>query len=72
MPIYEYRCQDCDRVFENLSRTYVDGGRAVACPGCSGERTSKLLSLFAAPNASTSQEFSCGMGDNCCGGGCAD
>ncbi|MHB8573587.1 MAG: FmdB family zinc ribbon protein [Candidatus Dormibacteria bacterium] len=72
MPVYEYRCLDCDRVFENLSRTLDDGGPAAACPGCAGTKTTKLLSVFASPSGAGAREFACGMGDQCCGGGCAD
>ncbi len=31
MPIYEYHCPDCDRVFEELVKGQPD---SVICPGC--------------------------------------
>jgi putative FmdB family regulatory protein len=40
MPIFEYRCGDCERQFE----TIVTSGRAVECPGCHGANLTKLLS----------------------------
>jgi putative FmdB family regulatory protein len=35
MPIYEYRCQDCDKVFEKIERSFDE--HAEACPACGGE-----------------------------------
>ncbi|MDQ7830191.1 MAG: zinc ribbon domain-containing protein [Desulfovibrionaceae bacterium] len=35
MPIYEYRCQDCDKVFEKIERSFDE--HAEACPVCGGE-----------------------------------
>ena len=60
MPIYEYRCRGCDKVFEELVQT---AGESVACPACAGSDVERLLSVFssrgdAKPTAET-------------GGGCA-
>ncbi|NDY55763.1 zinc ribbon domain-containing protein [Desulfovibrio sulfodismutans] len=35
MPIYEYRCQDCDKVFEKIQRGFEE--RTEACPACGGD-----------------------------------
>jgi len=35
MPIYEYRCQDCDKVFEKIQSGFDE--RTEACPACGGE-----------------------------------
>lgn len=44
MPIYEYRCLDCDTRFEQI----VLGTRNdVECPSCSGDRFEQLFSSFA-------------------------
>jgi putative FmdB family regulatory protein len=40
MPIYEYRCRNCDTDFEVLVRD----DRAVACPNCGSSSVDKLLS----------------------------
>ncbi len=42
MPIYEYRCRDCDTEFEVLVR----GTDPVVCPHC---RSSSLQKLLSAP-----------------------
>jgi len=49
MPLYEYRCQDCDRTFERLVRR---GEAVVSCPHCGGERVERLFSVFARPGGS--------------------
>ncbi len=46
MPIYEYRCADCDRSFEILMRSGHDDD--AECPHCSGRRLERELSTFAA------------------------
>lgn len=43
MPIYEYRCRDCDMRFER----FVSGKNRIACPECESARVDRLLSVFA-------------------------
>ena len=45
MPLYEYRCAPCDRIFETLIRSSGDQPR---CPECSSVDVEKLLSVPAA------------------------
>ncbi|MBW2000648.1 MAG: zinc ribbon domain-containing protein [Deltaproteobacteria bacterium] len=45
MPIYEYRCNKCDRVFEHLVFS-SDGDEKPECPACGEKDTSKLMSTF--------------------------
>jgi putative FmdB family regulatory protein len=45
MPIYEYRCDPCDRSFETLIRSDRDVAR---CPNCGSLDVSKQLSVPAA------------------------
>lgn len=40
MPIFEYRCTDCDREFE----AFVTAARTAECPACHGANLVKLLS----------------------------
>jgi putative FmdB family regulatory protein len=44
MPLYEYRCLDCDEKFERYVRAWGD---AVVCPACESGSVDKLLSTFA-------------------------
>ena len=43
MPIYDYRCHECDKTFELLVRPSI----APVCPSCGSEQLEKLLSLTA-------------------------
>jgi putative FmdB family regulatory protein len=78
MPLYEYRCLECQHEFEAL----VPAGRADAatCPECGVEDVRRLLSMFAAPRGGqTGAAWDAGTaigGDGasaaggCCGGAC--
>jgi putative FmdB family regulatory protein len=70
MPIYTYRCAACDAEFEQLVRSDT----TVACPGCSGRKLERLMSLTAPPSSGGKPaDFSRlgpPPGGGCCGGGC--
>ena len=51
MPIYEYRCNQCDRAFEELIIRRSDEGE-VKCPKCGSRRVGRLMSRPAAPRTS--------------------
>lgn len=42
MPIYEYKCEQCDHCFEKLVFAGDEGN--VECPQCRGEKVKKLMS----------------------------
>ena len=66
MPIYEYRCEECDHRFEILQRL-GDGAAGLACPDCgTTERLEKMFSTFAsaAPEGLAAEPMSGG----CCQG----
>jgi putative FmdB family regulatory protein len=68
MPIYEYRCKQCEREFEK----YVPGAAtAVACPACASEQVMRKLSVFGLKTAGALQPSPASGGGGCCGGGCA-
>jgi putative FmdB family regulatory protein len=48
MPIYEYRCDPCDKTFEELIVRKSDEAE-VACPECKSREVSRLLSRTSAP-----------------------
>lgn len=53
MPIYEYECQNCHKVFTAaLSLREHDQGKA-ACPGCGSKQVTQLITPF---NAKTSSK----------------
>ncbi|MBN2122843.1 MAG: zinc ribbon domain-containing protein [Deltaproteobacteria bacterium] len=41
MPIYEYRCNQCNKEFECL---VLGSGDGVTCPECNGENVERLMS----------------------------
>lgn len=72
MPIYEYRCDDCGRRFEEL----VFSETRVVCPGCRTESVTRQLSVPAPPaharaTATSAPACEAGLppGGGCCGGG---
>jgi len=78
MPIYEFRCAECERSFEALVRAGDDG---VRCPKCNGAKLSRELSTFAARTAASNgaalaaeaieaSSRTGGNGGGCCGGSC--
>lgn len=44
MPIFEYRCRECDTTFERILFGDTDVG---GCPGCDSRDLERLLSSFA-------------------------
>jgi putative FmdB family regulatory protein len=54
MPIYEYRCQDCQSRFEKLVRRAEDASELV-CPRCGQKRLALELSTFAAHTGGSRQ-----------------
>jgi putative FmdB family regulatory protein len=80
MPIYEYRCTDCDRSFEALVRA---GRNDAECPDCHGSHLVREMSVFAARGANGDGVAAAAQaiasngglarssgGGGCCGGGC--
>lgn len=55
MPIYEFLCRDCNRVFSFLARTAGAAGRKPKCPKCDGRKMNKLFSRFATARKSRKQ-----------------
>ncbi|HKW99572.1 MAG TPA: zinc ribbon domain-containing protein [Bryobacteraceae bacterium] len=53
MPLYEYRCRKCGKIFEKLRRMQ-DADRELECPDCRSEEIERLLSKFATGGCGTS------------------
>lgn len=64
MPLYEYRCGACKRVFEAYTRPSEEGKIAV-CPACGGASEKVGISLFSTAGSGGSTK----SGGSACGGG---
>ena len=59
MPIYEYRCRNCEATFETLVRA----GTTVTCPCCGSSSLDKLISAPFVSSGQTTRQ----AGHTCCG-----
>jgi putative FmdB family regulatory protein len=71
MPLYEFRCQSCQKEFEELIRN----DEAARCPYCASQKVEKIFSVTARPTQSGARESTSlplgGCGRPQCGmGGC--
>ena len=61
MPLYEYQCQDCNAVYEQLRRmSEADSG--LECPVCHSQNVERQLSTFACSGSGPSPSSA---GDGC-------
>ncbi len=63
MPIYEYRCQTCGKMFEEL--VSGNSSASVPCPSCHSAKTEKLMSVLGGISMGSSKGASCGAADSC-------
>jgi putative FmdB family regulatory protein len=69
MPVYEYRCEECNDIFE-LRRPAAESSAATLCPeGHSGAR--RVLSVFSSPGRSQTGMAMASGASGGCGPGCA-
>jgi putative FmdB family regulatory protein len=52
MPLYEYQCRSCGKIFE-LLRRIKDADSDLECPGCHSQQVERQFSTFAAGRCST-------------------
>jgi len=68
MPLYEYECQSCEHVFEELVR----GDEKIACPKCHSGKLEKLFSVPARPQTAASDlPVACNSTGPPCGSMCS-
>ncbi|MCU0248499.1 MAG: zinc ribbon domain-containing protein [Bryobacter sp.] len=53
MPMYEYRCEQCGKQFEQLRRM-SEADTGVVCPACQSQDVARLLSTCAFSGGSAS------------------
>lgn len=66
MPIYEYRCSECEHRFEMLQRI-GQGAEGLVCPSCGGTSLDKQFSTFAAATGTGDTQ----LWTEGCGGACS-
>ena len=66
MPIYEFKCIQCEKIFEILCFRGDDENNAV-CPHCGSQKTKKLLSAFSAASSGSKSGLSSSIGQGGCG-----
>ena len=47
MPIYEYRCEECGRTYEEIRRM-SEADKDLQCPTCESKKVKRQVSTFAA------------------------
>ncbi len=52
MPLYEYQCLDCEKVFVVVLTLAGHERGGVECPGCQSKKVSQMISSFTAKTAS--------------------
>jgi putative FmdB family regulatory protein len=46
MPTYEYRCRDCENVFDRVEPLSEHGVKAPVCPKCKSRKVEQVLTSF--------------------------
>ena len=74
MPIFEYKCNDCNTKYEVLHKSSINLSD-VFCPNCNSANSKKLLSTFSASvNDSSGSPYNDSCNNGSCGlpaGGCS-
>lgn len=77
MPIFEYKCVDCNNKFEILHKSSVKE-QDIVCPDCNSSNNKKLFSAFSASvnstgsiSADSCSAGNCGIPESTDMGGCA-
>jgi putative FmdB family regulatory protein len=65
MPIYEFRCSSCDKVFERLCFA-SDKEESMECPSCGKKGAERLLSSFCSRSSSASHGSTGNAGASSC------
>jgi len=54
MPIYEYECKDCGKVFEKIQPARAKK-KGLPCPKCNGKETERIMSCFSSGSRTKTQ-----------------
>jgi putative FmdB family regulatory protein len=66
MPIYEFKCKKCKKIFESLIFSSMEE-KNISCPKCGAKKPQKMMSVFAGgkSNCSSCSSTSCSPGCSC-------
>ena len=64
MPIFEYKCKECNAIFEELVLTKAKR-QDIKCINCASSNVSKLLSSFFTKSDENKREVKCGASGGC-------
>lgn len=67
MPIFEFRCKNCNYLFEEFVFSSKIDINVIACPECGEQKAEKLMSAFSASGFDSSAGFPTSSGG--CGTG---
>jgi len=70
MPIYEYKCDDCDTILEKI-RSIVSADDPVQCENCQGMNARRILSPFFTCSSDGINSKSNSSYISCSGGNCS-
>jgi putative FmdB family regulatory protein len=63
MPIFEFKCKNCNYVFEELVMSSTDDSE-MECPNCGTQSTEKLMSAFSSASSGADTYSSAGCGSS--------
>jgi putative FmdB family regulatory protein len=69
MPVYDYRCTDCDNTYDVFHKGH-EVIEDVVCPSCGSAQHKKLMSVPVVSMGSTSSHSDLSSGSGCESGGC--
>ena len=46
MPTYEYRCRECEHLFDRVEPLSEHGGKSPQCPSCKSRNVQQMLTPF--------------------------
>ena len=64
MPIYEYRCNKCDKCFEQLVFP-SDDPHSLECPSCGEKDVSRLVSAFSCASSESGNRIGGSLSTGC-------
>jgi len=65
MPMYDYRCKNCDEVFEELVFSNSTSDDEIKCPKCGQSKSERLISAPMVSTGGSSNTYSPSISGGC-------